>query len=404
MDITAARVYAAAEELFERVRSSRLRFPPTLAFGCGVFGGIGRCARALRTDGPALVVTGSWLTRDHAFRDFLEEQFAGPRPRTLHYAVVDEEPTTALVNRHADLARRVRPDLVVGIGGGSAMDMGKAIAALAVNEGPVEDYLEGLGRERRLEQTPLACIAVPTTAGTGAEMTRNAVVACPERQVKKSLRDDRMIPSAALIDPELTMNAPVAVTAASGMDAVTQLIESCISAKRRPDVSALAHEALRWPREMLPRCVRTPSDHAARAAMSMSASISGICLANAGLAMAHGVAAALGARHGMPHGVACGLLLPHTLRWNRDACREELAAALAAFLGEAEPDGGTVDRGIEVLERLNREMGLPPDLKGLALSTEQRRALARASLGSSMSGNPLPMDEERIDAFLASLT
>jgi alcohol dehydrogenase class IV len=187
------------------------------------------------------------------------------------------------------------------------------------------------------------------------------------------------------------------------MDALTQLIEACISTRRRVEVSALAHRALRYPLDALPRCVETPGDRAARAAMSMAASISGICLANTGLAMTHGIAAALGAWHGVPHGTACGIVLPHALRFLRDACTKDLAYALTAFLGESAADGDTIDRGILAIEDLGRRLGVPPDLKHLNLTGEQTDTLAKASIGNSMRGNPIPMTPDAVLAFIRKL-
>lgn len=392
----------AAEVLMDRVRESGLLTPRAIVFEPGGFRNLGAYAWGIAPVGPIFVVT---HPRDatHEMRAFVEDQFAGHDVRAVHYGAVEGEPTAAEINRLAGIARRVRPTMTIGIGGGSAVDAAKAVAALATNPGDVEDYLEGHHRRRALESAPVPMVAVPTTAGTGAEMTRNAVICCPQRHFKRSLRNDRMVPAMALIDPDLTLDLPAEITASGGMDAVTQLIESCITRKRRPEVTALALAALRWPREALPLCASTPQDREARTAMSLAASVSGVCLANAGLAMAHGIAAALGAWHGMRHGLACGILLPHTLRYNRHACAPELAAALGSFLGERKCDEGTIDRGIMEIAALNRTLGLPPDLKHLQLKPEEVETLAAASLGSSMSGNPIPMTEEDVRRFLEPL-
>ncbi|MBM4155808.1 MAG: iron-containing alcohol dehydrogenase [Lentisphaerae bacterium] len=395
-------VLQAAERALDLAHDRGLRIPCSVVFESGAYGHLGRYLTPLSPAGPILVVAGRFA-RDPALRAFIEDQFCGHEVRSVHYAPVAGEPTCETIGAHAALARRIRPQLVLGVGGGSSIDSAKAVAALLTNDGPVEDYLEGLGRERRLECSPALCVAVPTTAGTGAEMTRNAVVACPRRRFKRSLRDDRMVPSLALIDPDLTLALPAEPTAAGGMDAITQLIEACISAKRRPETTELAESVLSLPLGALPRCIEDPSDRASRAAMSLAASASGICLANAGLAMAHGIAAALGAWHGMPHGLACGILLPHTLRHNRGACPDAMASALAAFLGEDAPRGDTIDRGIDAVDRLNVRIGIPPDLRHLRLSPAQLDTLAEASLGSSMQGNPVPMTAESTRTFLASI-
>ncbi|HDL77253.1 MAG TPA: iron-containing alcohol dehydrogenase, partial [Lentisphaerae bacterium] len=255
-----------------------------------------------------------------------------------------------------------------------------------------------------LQEPPLPHIAIPTTAGTGSEMTKNAVICSPERGFKKSMRFDQMIPTAAVVDPELTLSVPPHVTAFGGMDALTQLIESCITRKRRPEVTELALDALRNVQLGLSVAYEDPSNLMARERMSYVSSMSGICLANAGLAMAHGIAAALGALYNVPHGLACAVLLPHSLRFNVEACRPELAAALAAFMNLSHPDDSSIDEGLTGIESLCRWLQIPPDLKFLNLKEEDLRRLARASLGSSMSANPVPMTEERIYEFLKGLT
>jgi alcohol dehydrogenase class IV len=395
-------VLIAAERALDLAHDRGLRTPSSVVFESGAFGHLGRYVTPISPAGPILVVAGRHA-QDPALRAFIEDQFCGHQVRSVHYAQVTGEPTCESIRAHASLARRLRPQLVLGVGGGSSMDSAKAVAALLTNDGPVEDYLEGLGRERRLECSPALCVAVPTTAGTGAEMTRNAVISCPRRRFKRSLRDDRMIPSLALIDPDLTLALPAGPTAAGGMDAITQLIECCISNRRRPETTELAATALSYPHEALPRCVAEPADRAARAAMSLAASVSGICLANAGLAMAHGIAAALGAWFDVPHGLACGILLPHTLRHNREACAEAMASALATFLGEGPARGDTIDRGIAAIDRLNERLGIPPDLRHLHLTPEQLDTLAAASLGSSMKGNPVPMTGDSTRRFLATI-
>jgi alcohol dehydrogenase class IV len=395
-------VLQAAEQALDFAHDGGLQVPASVVFESGAYGHLGRYLTPISPTGPILVVAGRHA-QDPLLRAFIEDQFCGYQVRSVHYAQVAGEPTCEAINAHAALARRLRPQLILGVGGGSSMDSAKAVAALLTNDGPVEDYLEGLGRERRLECSPALCVAVPTTAGTGAEMTRNAVISCPKRRFKRSLRDDRMIPSLALIDPDLTLGMPAGPTSAGGLDAIVQLIEACISIRRSPETTELAAEALRFPLAALPQCVEMPSDRAARAAMSLAASVSGICLANAGLAMAHGIAAALGAWLDVPHGLACGILLPHTLRHNREACPDAMAGALAAFLGEECPRSDTIDRGIEATINLNARLGIPPDLRHLKLTPEQLDTLAAASLGNSMKGNPVPMTAESTRRFLETI-
>ncbi len=397
-----ARVLEEAEECIDTARAAGLRFPESIAFACGAFAHLGRYANRLTARGPVLVVAGQYA-RDHGLRAVVEDQFCGQDVPSIHYVAVHGEPTCESVDRHVRLARRIRPQLVVGIGGGSAIDTAKAIAALLTNEGSVQEYLEGDGRVRRIECAPAQTVAVPTTAGTGAEMTRNAVLGCPDRRVKRSLRDDRLIPAMALIDPELTRSLPREATISGGLDALTQLVEVCISRWSRPDTTALALRALRFVREALPLCVERPDCCTARAAMSMAASVSGICLANSGLGMAHGIAAALGAAFELPHGLTCGVLLPHVLRFNREAAAEPLGRAMAAFLDEPEPTPNSVDRGLAALDDLYRRLGVPSSFASLTADPETLERLAEASMGRSMSGNPAPVTRDDVRSLLAGL-
>ena len=234
-------------------------------------------------------------------------------------------------------------------------------------------------------------------------MTKNAVISDSEQGFKKSMRDTRMVPTAAIIDPELVCTVPRAVTAASGMDAITQLIEPCISTKRQPGPRKLAGMALRGTREALAACYRSGTDIQARTIMAQASGISGICLANSGLALAHGIASGLGGLHPVAHGLICGILLPHTLRMNRDACVAELEEALRNFLFEEEVTTTTIDRGINAIEALKNETDMPDTLAFLQLSDKQIREVAEASMGSSMTGNPVPMTPESTYAFLKPL-
>lgn len=381
------------------IAEHELLAPAEIVAGDGLAGRAGEAAARLASAGPAVMITGGAPWRAEPVRESLKR--AG-------FAVsaeisVAHEPTVDVVDAGTERIREARPALVIAVGGGSVIDAAKAMAALATNPGSVRDYLEGVGQGWSVQQDPLPLLAIPTTAGTGAEMTKNAVIGDYGQGFKKSMRDARMIPRAALLDPSLTATAPRTVTAAGGMDAIAQLIEPCISSKRGAGSTALAHRCLRWVREALPACCESPNDLHARGAMLLASAMSGICLANAGLALAHGIASGLGGLHPVPHGAICGILLPHTLRYNRDACTHELRETLAVFLGETRPDAGTIDRGIEALDALQQHIGLPRDFRFLRLTDEQVHAVAEHSLGSSLSGNPVPMSSASVYEFLKPL-
>ena len=297
--------------------------------------------------------------------------------------------------------------VVVALGGGSTIDLAKAVAALATNasgpdaEAAVVDHLEGVGRGLPIARPPLPLVAIPTTAGTGAEATRNAVISCPRRRIKKSMRSPLMVPRAAIVDPALTVSCDRATTAASGLDCITQLIESFICRVRRPLTRALVLEALPRAVAALPRVLADPADLEARAAMSHAALVSGIALTNSGLGLAHGVAAALGVECGTPHGTACALMLPIALRVNHAVAAADLAALERAVdpAASAVPDvaAGAFIRRIEALCEV---AGTPRRLRDAGLAAERVGWLVANSGGASMRGNPVQLEESALRAVL----
>jgi len=229
------------------------------------------------------------------------------------------EPQVADVEQAVAAAREAGCDVLVALGGGSAIDCGKAVAGVVANGGTPLDYMEVIGQGRPLTRPALPWVAVPTTAGTGAEVTRNAVVGEPSKKFKASLRSELLLPRVALVDPELGVGVPPAVTAASGMDALCQLIESYTSTGAQPMTDALALRGIELAARALPRVYRDGTDLDAREDMALAALLSGVTLTNAGLGAVHGFAAPLGANFPVPHGTICGLLLPNVIRANRAA-------------------------------------------------------------------------------------
>jgi len=219
--------------------------------------------------------------------------------------VVSDEPTIQTIAAGVSLARQAGCQLVIGLGGGSAIDTGKAIAALLTNGGEPLDYLEVIGRGRPLTQPSAPMIAIPTTAGTGAEVTRNAVLASPKHRVKASLRSPHMLPDLAIVDPELTYAMPPDVTTSTGLDALTQVLEPFVSNKANPVTDALCREGLARGARSLRRAVRNGRDTAAREDMALTSLFGGLALANAKLGAVHGFAGVLGGMYHAPHGIIC---------------------------------------------------------------------------------------------------
>lgn len=306
---------------------------------------------------------------------------------------VASEPDVACIEAGVALARQAGIDVVVSAGGGSVIDAGKAIAALVAVDGPVTDYLEVIGTGRQLEADPLPFVAIPTTSGTGAEVTKNAVIGVPEHRRKVSLRDPRMLANLALVDPALTDNTPRSVTLASGLDAITQLIEPYISSKAHVFTDALCRDALPMGLRALTVLMQR-EDAAARDALSYASLCGGLALANAGLGVVHGLAGPLGGLADAPHGAICGVLLPHAISANRKAVTDpDLLARIDTVIGwiadvfDVEPD-----RALERLALWSRDAGLPT-LSALGIDRAAREAAAEAAPdSSSMKANPVRLE------------
>lgn len=209
-----------------------------------------------------------------------------------------------------------------------------------------------------------------------------------------------MLAKAVILDPELTLSVPAKISATTGLDALTQLIESCTSNKRKPATSTLSYMALKGATKALLEVVKNPSNLEARSKMMIASAVSGICLANSGLGMAHGIASALGAIYKIPHGEACGILLPHVVEYNSDAVIGELREAFAWMIEQPSATGDTIELGIKELKSVVAEIGVAADLKFLNLNDSQIRELAQKSIGNSLRGNPIPVDEDAVYEFL----
>jgi alcohol dehydrogenase class IV len=268
----------------------------------------------------------------------------------------------------------------------------------------VQDYLENVGRDLKLSQRPLPLLAMPSTAGTGAEATKNAVISSYDPPFKKSLRDDRLMPRIALVDPELTVTVPPQVTATSGMDAITQLIESYVSRKSQPIPRALAVQGLKMAVPAIAEAVENPSARSAREAMAHAALLSGMALANSGLGMAHGVAAALGTHCRVPHGAACALMLPAAIHANMAAKEADFARLNhLLFSRNAKHPADAAGAFLEEIEKLCDRVGVPRRLTQVGVSREQIPMLVQSSRGTSMSANPRELTDAELTAILEGL-
>jgi len=368
-----------------------------ILFGAGT---VERAAEETRSIGNRIfVVTGK--TEDRA-RPLLD-RLGGAAVSTFH---VQGEPTTVSTIEAVSAARRFNADAVVGIGGGSALDTGKVVAALMTNDGDLMDYLEVIGGARPLKRRPVPYLALPTTAGTGAEVTRNAVIDSPEHAVKVSMRSPLMLPALAVVDPDLTRSLPPEATAGTGMDALTQLLEAFVSAKANPLTDGICREGLQRAAGWLRRACAAGDDMTARENMALASLFGGLALANAKLGAVHGFAAPVGAALSIPHGVVCGRLLAPVMAANIRALRERDPEgdaldryAKTARILTRDPDAGP-EAGAAWVQSLCADLPLP-DLSAFGLTADHVPDLvAKAARASSMKGNPIALTESELSEIL----
>ncbi len=345
-----------------------------------------------------LVVTGSSTVRAASLISTLNAQVF-PTPG---------EPTVELIRQGARLAQSAACDVVVSFGGGSAIDAGKAIAIIATNGGEPLDFLEVVGKGNTITAPSLPFIAVPTTAGTGSEVTRNAVLGSTEHGIKASLRSPLMLPRVAVVDPELTYGLPPAVTAHTGLDALTQLIEPYVSSRANPLVDALCVEGIRRAAGALRRVFHDGSDRNARRDMALASLFGGLALANAGLGVVHGFASPLGGSWKAPHGALCAAVLPHGMAANVAALRagspqlpalERYVAIARLLTGRSD---ATAEEGIEWVRVLCAELNVPP-LRAWGITTADLPGVVeKAARAGSMKANPLPLTSEELLSLLSA--
>ena len=367
-----------------------------IIFGEGTASALPNLSRNFGTH--PLVVTGSTRERGSAVVAALSaETFAVPG-----------EPTVNLIREGARRALTSGSDVVIAIGGGSVLDAGKAIAAITTNGGEPLEFLEVVGKGRTITAPPLPVIAVPTTAGTGSEVTRNAVLGSTEHGVKASLRSPLMLPRIALVDPELTYSLPPAVTAYTGLDALTQLIEPYVSPRANPLTDAICVEGIGRASGALRRAFHNGADQNARRDMSLASLFGGLALANAGLGVVHGFAAPLGGQWNAPHGALCAALLPHGMAANAAALRLRApqSPALQRYTTIARILTGRSDAnvqdGIDWVRALCAELEIPQLRAWGITESDLPGVVERAAKASSMQANPLQLTSEELAATLSA--
>jgi alcohol dehydrogenase class IV len=366
-----------------------------IIFGTGKLREVGPLARECGR--RAFVVTGRNPQRAEPLLALLREQGVA----VVMYSVPGE-PEIDTVEAASALARREHCDFVISCGGGSAIDTGKAVAAMIGNTGEVLDYVEIIGRGHALSNPSVPFIAIPTTAGTGSEVTRNAVLGSPQDRLKVSLRSPFMLPKIAVVDPELTYDLPPELTASTGLDALTQLIEPYVSSRANPLTDALCTKGLHRAARSLRRAFEDGRDHPAREDMAVASLCGGLALANAGLGAVHGLAGPIGGMFPAPHGAICAALLPHVMEINLRALRtsrpnSEAVRRYATVAGllTGKPEA-TADDGVEWVRQLVAALKIPR-LSAYGVRGDHSVDLAeKAAETNSMRGNPLLLNTAEI--------
>lgn len=378
---------------FEFATATRIMFGPGAAQKVATL--------AAQLGNQPLVVTGQhperieWLVRQ------LHPLSLSPMLFSFH-----GEPTLDTARAGVQQARAASCDLVIGVGGGSVLDAAKAIAALLANGGDPLDYLEVVGRGQPLSKPSLPYIAVPTTAGTGSEVTRNAVLGSPEHRVKASLRSPFMLPALAVVDPELTYSAPPDVTAATGLDALTQCIEPFVSSRANPLTDAVCREGMQRAARSLRRAFIDGNDAAARADMALASLMGGLALANAGLGAVHGFAGPIGGMFTAPHGAICARLLPPVMQANHLAMQQRApdSPAIARYdeiarLLTGDPSAQAAD-GVAWVSALIEAVRIPRLAVFAVTPNDISEIVRNAQQASSMKANPIQLTSDELAAIL----
>jgi alcohol dehydrogenase class IV len=320
--------------------------------------------------------------------------------------VVHGEPKIGLVNEYTSLARSIHPDVIIGMGGGSVVDYAKAVSAMTTNPGNISDYVEVVGKGLPLKAIPVPLIAVPTTAGTGSEVTKNAVIAIPEEHVKVSLRSPSMIPRTAIIDPQLTYGLPRDISISTGLDALTQVLEPFVCRKANPIADVFSREGLGRVINALRRVSQDGFDEQARSEMCWVSLLGGLALANAGLGAVHGFAAPIGGLFDAPHGGVCAALLPNVVKTNIFAMleREPDNPAISAYSETARFLSGNNSASVKdcsvILNEFCQELN-SPGLSTYGIEPSHFPMIVeKAKVASSMQTNPIILSDEELFQIL----
>ncbi len=372
-----------------------------IIFGTGVFSEIGKLSSYFSK--KALIITGKKSFKSSDKFALLNNEMKNNNVDYVLFNEIETEPDIEIVDTIADIGLKNNVSMIIGIGGGSVIDTGKAVSGVLTNGGSVSDYMEGIGKELPLLKPSLPYIAVPTTAGTGAEVTKNAVIYSKEKNVKRSMRSPYLIPDIALDDPQLTINLTKMQTAYSGMDALTQLIESYVSKKAQPVTSALSIYGIELVGKSLVNVYNNGYDIKAREDMLLASLLSGLALSNSGLGAVHSLASSLGA-FSIPHGKVCAILLPIIMKENLPYNMEKFAKIGIALTGKhLNSEKKSAYAGLDFIYGIHNKLNIPENLKEYKIKKKSIPEIIKNSGKSNMQANPKPFTEEELENLLEKI-
>ena len=372
-----------------------------IIFGKGVFSEIGGISSELGR--KALIVLGKSSFQNTEKYSLLLSALTENNVEYKVYNGVPPEPNTEAVDNGVRTGIENRVDIIIGIGGGSVVDAAKAISGLLTNGGLVSDYLEKIGKELPITKPSLPFIAVPTTAGTGSEVTKNAVIYSKEKKVKRSMRSPYLIPDVVIADPELTLNLPKMQTAYSGMDALTQLIEAYVSKRAQPITSALALHGIECIGRSLETAYNDGTNLKAREDMLLASMLSGLALANASLGAVHALSSSLGA-YSIPHGKICAILLPYITKENLPYDIKRYGKIGSAITGKTFPsDKEAGSAGLDFIHSLCKILSIPNNFKEYDIQKKSITNIIKNAGKTNLNSNPKQFTEEELFTILEKI-
>jgi alcohol dehydrogenase class IV len=376
-------------------------FNRQLLYGKGSLDKIGEVSKNFGK--KALIVTGKNSAKKSKALDTVLNILKIEDIKTAIYDKAIPNPTVEIVDNGAFVAKEEKVDFIIGIGGGSAIDTAKAIAAMVKNEGSVRDYLE-IPSGKKIKNPAIDIIAIPTTPGTGAEVTKNAVINSTQDKLKVSIRDDSLVPKVAILDPKLIITAGDEIIKYSVMDALTQLIEPFVGKKSHPVIDMFIIQGIKLIKENLFQFLENKTNLEKALNLQLAAYYSGIALANAGLGAVHALSRPFGGIYNLPHGLICAILLPYITKYNWKFNIEKYSQ-IAIALGEKESQNKEklAEKVSEIIFEMNKKLKIPENFKNFNIPKKDIPQIIEASKGSSLENNPKQFSYEELEMILNSL-